>query len=1473
MRDDTKTVLRHLEAILQDENEYRHLLAQRGELAQSLLDLLQTLSNSPQASSQLRSSILKAVLRLSRKSNLYPQCLTVENIRQRGEHPVASGGFGEIWMGEVEGSDQVVCLKVVKLYLESDIEKVLKSFLREAIVWRQLDHPNLLPFLGLYFLTSSRQRLCLISPWMENGNLIQFLERTPRSDVDHCQLVWDVANGLRYLHQMKIVHSDLKGVNILMTESRKAIIGDFGLSYVAEGEVLRLTSTSTFSGGTTRWLAPELLNNESRPSYKSDIYAFGCVCYEIYSGLRPFHHLLYDAAVLLQVMQGNRPSRPQNRPELSDEMPGIEEIYQSIDSLFGAIEAAPAWESSISEQIWSTAQTPETPLEVFTFLSESHRKLQIRGRLREAAGKDDFSDSLIESEMNRQINIYKLISEEERYIKDLEVVEAMFITPLRQANPPIISNSPSSPSRNPYPSLHAHTPTSDSSVDSFIDTAFNNILDLRECNKRLLEMLYVREQEQDPVIQCVGDIFLDAATEFRVAYPIYIGGYVAAEKKLGEEAETNPEWRMFVEQSTRKVQRQHKPASHGLENSPSASKAHVAEASPIRFDLKHYLKRPIEHLQKYPILLETILNETAEGNPDAEYLREAIESMRVVQSIAKLWTFQASKGRQPAGQWEWFDLAGKDATSNLERKAKELGISEAECKRQSIIFELIKQEMKYVKDLGNIDVIYIRPLRNAEPPIIPPDRIDQFVSDVFHNFHEIYAHHWRMLEKFHEIQREEHPVIKSIAAALFDAALGFRDAYLEYIPNYPIAEYRIDEEKARNPTFKKFVEDCTRNPEARRLDMKNFINMPISRLLRYQLLLKGILDETSPGHEDQEDIPQVLETIKALGKDIEPGVASAKQKVELWRFNSNFVFKPGEFIDLHLLDENRSLVHSGKLLRQHEVGLNAWSELFVLLFDNYLIMTKVREKDDTVEYYVNSRPIPLGLLTLVNFTDPPTNTGISNDVPLAFPFTIRYDGRVGAVYTLYAESAQVGTMWKNKLGEAIELEPSEMFEIDTLSTDTFLSTGKVTCSVPFNTSDGRELVAIGCAEGVWIGFRRDPRSMRRVLHLRMVTQCAMLEDFGIFLILADKSLFAYHIEALVPSSPASQHAWEMPQRLSGSKDVDFFSIGTLQGRTLVVYVKKKSMESVFYVVEPVIDKIKEVTKAPARLGSRFGFRTAKSDWFRPYQEFFLPSESFDLIFLNARIAIMCTRGFEILDLSDLQSVTIPQTEDPRFAGLAKRCESCRPLGMFRATEEEFLLCYSEFGLYVNRHGDPSRSNGLIEWEGTAERAALHSPYILLFDTGFIEIRHVQTGCLAQIIRGSDLHCLWNKHGTDIQLPAAPLSPATPHSPVKPSQGQQMDQVPRVHGVMRASRRVQHVFQLVPTIPSEHAARSQQITATIRLQQFEDPALIAQVNKLADLLPHVERNILAGYLRRAGHSDILAIGQYLEDERNDCVRQD
>jgi RHO1 GDP-GTP exchange protein 1/2 len=119
---------------------------------------------------------------------------------------------------------------------------------------------------------------------------------------------------------------------------------------------------------------------------------------------------------------------------------------------------------------------------------------------------------------------------------------------------------------------------------------------------------------------------------------------------------------------------------------------------------------------------------------------------------------------------------------------------------------------------------------------------------------------------------------------------------------------------------------------------------------------------------------------------------------------------------------------------------------------------------------------------------------------------------------------------------------------------------------------------------------------------------------------------------------------------------------------------------------------------------------------------------------------------------------------------------------------------------VDNNGKPKRATGIVEWEGTAVRVAMHTPYILLFDTHFIEIRHIETGHLVQIIPGNDVRCVWDGRidgGTAVDYPEG--------------QDLNMVQEPRIHAVMNVPelstlpRRpgryfIQHVFELFPTIP-------------------------------------------------------------------------
>ncbi|KAJ7852009.1 kinase-like domain-containing protein, partial [Mycena leptocephala] len=189
-----------------------------------------------------------------------------------------------------------------------DVKASLKKFGREALIWRQLSHPNLLPFFGLYVLDN---RLCLISPWMDNGDLKDFLSKSSGTNMDRISLIVDVAMGLEYLHKERVVHGDLKAANILVSPSSRACITDFGLSSIVDELSLKMTfSSHSGRAGTLRYQAPELLSNVSSNHFGSDVYAFACVCYEILTGKAPFFEVSNEAAIIYKVtVEGARPSR------------------------------------------------------------------------------------------------------------------------------------------------------------------------------------------------------------------------------------------------------------------------------------------------------------------------------------------------------------------------------------------------------------------------------------------------------------------------------------------------------------------------------------------------------------------------------------------------------------------------------------------------------------------------------------------------------------------------------------------------------------------------------------------------------------------------------------------------------------------------------------------------------------------------------------------------------------------------------------------------------------------------------------------------------------------------------------------------------------------------------------------------------------------------------------------------------------
>ncbi|KAG6917342.1 hypothetical protein DXG01_002913 [Tephrocybe rancida] len=305
--------------ILENPALCRALLRSRGPDAQVLLNVFQWVLDDPDLVEDFRRQLIVSTQRLSIKSGLYPICYELKGVVQDSQDPVTGGGFADIYKGSFGG--QVVCLKTLRVYQESQLEHILKQFSKEVILWGQLSHINVLPIYGLY---QFKKRLCIVAPWMENGDIVTYLKLNPTTDrrslasgTRSAVCAFDVAKGLWYLHKNSIIHGDLKGPNILIDGQGRACLCDFGIASICDPEIKAWTTQSSAAskGGSTRWQAPELFDVDSdeevQNSVFSDIYAFGCVCYEIFTGKVPFYHITRDATVTLQVKSSKRPLRPE----------------------------------------------------------------------------------------------------------------------------------------------------------------------------------------------------------------------------------------------------------------------------------------------------------------------------------------------------------------------------------------------------------------------------------------------------------------------------------------------------------------------------------------------------------------------------------------------------------------------------------------------------------------------------------------------------------------------------------------------------------------------------------------------------------------------------------------------------------------------------------------------------------------------------------------------------------------------------------------------------------------------------------------------------------------------------------------------------------------------------------------------------------------------------------------------------------
>ncbi|EMD39301.1 hypothetical protein CERSUDRAFT_104516 [Gelatoporia subvermispora B] len=663
-------------------------------------------------------------------------------------------------------------------------------------------------------------------------------------------------------------------------------------------------------------------------------------------------------------------------------------------------------------------------------------------------------------------------------------------------------------------------------------------------------------------------------------------------------------------------------------------------------------------------------------------------------------------------------------------------VSDTEKKRQEAINEVMYTERDFVRDMEYLRDLWIKPLRELD--IIPEERRTDFIEQVFWNIQDIIAVNTRLRDALNKRQKA-YAVVEQIGDVLLEAVPHF-GPFVSYGAHQLYGKYEFEKEKSQNPAFARFVEETERRPESRKLELNGYLTKPTTRLARYPLLLEAVLKHTSEDNPDKAVLPKVVELVREFLKAVNYETGKAENRFNLLQLDQQLIFRTGEQVDLRLKEEGRELIYKGALKKRGGSQSDS-AELQVFLFDHALLMVKPKSKVE--QYKVYRRPIPLELL-LVSAPDE-FSTGKSQKdrqkltpvVPIkessksGFSITFVHLGRKYYQITLWASTYVSQRKWVEHIQKQQDLmrERSMVFETVTLSEGFFLGPNRVNCAAPF--SYGRRAV-YGTDDGVYLSdlweHNRDPV---KVLALKDVTQVDVLEDYQLLIVLSERQVITFPLDALDPRDPLS--GLKRAKRIASH--ISFFKAGVCLGKTLVCVVKASPLSSTIKTLEPIDTNVRGRSKPTFRKLLQGG-----NDTLRVFKEFYIPVQSSSIHFLKTKLCVGCTNGFEIVDLETLDTQGLLDPADSSLDFVRKR-ENLRPLAIYRI-DNEFLLCYDEFAFYVNKTGWRSRKDFMVYWEGSPTGFALHYPYVLAFEPTFVEIRHVETGSMSQIIQGNNLRCLF-----------------------------------------------------------------------------------------------------------------------------------
>lgn len=224
-------------------------------------------------------------------------------------HKIDDGNFGEVWYGKWRDVVEVAIKKMKPGTMSSE------AFLGEAQIMKHCNHPNLVK---LYAVCTMEEPFFIVTEFMQGGSLLKYLRDDQnilniKEMIDICS---QIANGMKYLEERKLVHRDLAARNVLVGEKISGIptvkVADFGLARkLMEEDIYEAKMGAKFP---IKWTAPEAATTGNF-TVKSDVWSYGILLFEIFTrGQQPYSGM-HNREVVEQVSIGYRIPCPKTCPD------------------------------------------------------------------------------------------------------------------------------------------------------------------------------------------------------------------------------------------------------------------------------------------------------------------------------------------------------------------------------------------------------------------------------------------------------------------------------------------------------------------------------------------------------------------------------------------------------------------------------------------------------------------------------------------------------------------------------------------------------------------------------------------------------------------------------------------------------------------------------------------------------------------------------------------------------------------------------------------------------------------------------------------------------------------------------------------------------------------------------------------------------------------------------------------------------